>query len=130
MTFDELLTKLSPVGVVLAGPEENGDSSGITTAPTNPLTGRFDNLGSIFIAIVNVVFYVGIAMTVIFLIIGGIRYITSGGSKEGAEAARGMITNAIIGFIVVLGAFAIKSILLNLLGAEIAEPGAWWGTWL
>ncbi len=98
----------------------------ITEAPTDPLGEKFGTIGTIFVAVANIVFYVGIAMTVIFLIIGGIRYITSGGSKEGAEAARSMITNAIIGFIVVLGAFAIKTIVTNLLGATIPTTD-WFG---
>lgn len=84
---------------------------------------EWGSLGAIFYGVMNVVFYVGIAMTVIFLIIGGIRYITSGGSKEGAEGARSMITNAIIGFIVVIGAFAIKTIISNMLtGGDITLP--------
>ena len=91
-------------------------ASANVTPPDNPLE-RFRDLGNVLGFVMNVVFYVGIAMTVIFLIIGGIRYITSGGDKEGAEAARGMITNAVIGFVVVLGAFAIKTILVSVLGA-------------
>lgn len=87
------------------------------TPPDNPL-GSFTQLHQILGFVMNIVFYVGIAMTVIFLIMGGIRYVTSGGSKEGAEAARSMITNAIIGFIVVIGAFAIKIIVQNVLGAD------------
>lgn len=87
-----------------------------TTPPANPLA-RFGTLGAVLGFVMNIVFYVGIALTIIFLIMGGVRYITSGGSKEGSEAARGMITNAVIGFIVVLGAFAIKTILVNVLGA-------------
>jgi len=86
------------------------------TAPTNPLA-RFGTLGNVLGFVMNIVFYVGIALTIIFLIIGGIRYIVSGGDKEGAEGARSMITNAIIGFIVVLGAFAVKTILVSVLGA-------------
>jgi len=99
----------------------------VTDAPKNPLEGRFGSIGEIFVAVVNVVFYVGIALTVIFLIIGGIRYITSGGDKAGSEAARSMITNAVIGFIVVLGAFAIREIVKKLLGADFTIP-AWFGT--
>lgn len=95
------------------------------TEPADPLGGKWTHLSHVFNAVLNIVFYVGIAMTLIFLIIGGIRYITSGGSKEGAEAARGMITNAIIGFIVVIGAFAVKTIVTNLLGADITSPGDW-----
>lgn len=92
------------------------------TPPTNPLGTRFNTLGNILALVMNVVFYVGIALTVIFLIMGGIRYITSGGDKEGAEAARSNITNAIIGFIVVLGAFAIRVVVQNVIGVEPALP--------
>lgn len=88
-----------------------------TTPPADPLS-RFGNLGDVLGFVMNVVFYVGIAMTIIFLIMGGLRYVTSGGSKEGTEAARGMITSAVIGFIVVVGAFAIKTILVSVLGVS------------
>lgn len=90
-----------------------------TNLPADPFGGRYDALSKIFYTITNVVFYVGIALVLIFLIVGGIRYITSGGDKTGTEAARGMITSAVIGFIVVLGAFALKTIIENILGANI-----------
>ena len=114
MSFSDILTKLNLVGVALAG---------VTDEPVDPLEGKgWDNLGAIFNAVTNVVLYVGIALTIIFLIMGGIRYITSGGDKEGAEAARSNITNAIIGFIVVVGAFALKLIVQSILGADITTP--------
>ena len=97
-------------------------SAAITDEPESPIASKFESIGAIVSAIINLVFYVGIAMTVIFLIIGGIRYIVSGGDKAGTEAARGMITNAIIGFIVVLGAFAIKAIVEKLLGRTETLP--------
>jgi hypothetical protein len=87
------------------------------TEPGNPLALRFNKLADVLGFAMNVVFYVGISLTVIFLIIGGIRYITSGGDKTGVEGARGAITNAIIGFVIVIGAFAIKIIIKNVLGA-------------
>lgn len=67
--------------------------------------------------VTNLVLFIGVAITVIFLIIGGIQYIASGGDKEGATKARNMITNAVIGFIVVIAAWAIRTIVQNLLGA-------------
>lgn len=88
-----------------------------TDLPTQPvIPAQFQTFKGVLAAVINVVFYVGVALTIIFLIIGGIKYITSGGSKEGTEAARGMITNAIIGFIVVIGSFTIKKIIEGMLG--------------
>lgn len=87
------------------------------TFPTQPLIEeKFQSFGGVLGAVLNIVFYSGIALTIIFLIIGGIRYIVSGGSKEGAEAARSQITNAIIGFVVVIGAFTIRIIIQKMLG--------------
>lgn len=93
------------------------------STPDNPLKGRFESLGQVLAAIINIVFWVGIAFSIIFLIIGGIRYMTAGGDKAGVEGARGAITNAIIGFVVVIAAFAMRILVANILGATIpTEP--------
>lgn len=79
---------------------------------------KITNLQEAVNFVTNLVLMVGVAITVIFLIIGGIRYITSGGDKEAATHARSMITNAVIGFIVVIAAWAIRTVITNLLGAQ------------
>lgn len=76
----------------------------------------FNDLSDVFGFLVNVVLGVGIAVTIIFLIIGGIQYITARGDQKAAAAARQSLTNAVIGFIVVIGAFTIRVILLNVIG--------------
>lgn len=55
----------------------------------------------------------------IFLIIGGIRWILSGGDKAAAESARGTLTAAIIGLIIVLAAWLIITIIETLFGISI-----------
>lgn len=50
-------------------------------------------------------------MAVIFIIMSGIQYITSSGNPEGAKAAQGRLTYAIIGFVVIVLAFAITQII-------------------
>ena len=75
----------------------------------------FKDLGDVFGFLVNVVLGVGIAVTIIFLILGGIQYITARGDQKAAGAARESLTNAVIGFIVVIGAFTIRTILLNVI---------------
>ena len=84
------------------------------TAPKLP----FNDLSDVFAFLVNVVLGVGIAVTIIFLILGGIQYITAKGDQKAAGAARDALTNAVIGFIVVIGAFTIRTILLNVIGTE------------
>ena len=64
---------------------------------------------------INIVLGIGIALTIIFLILGGIQYITSKGDQKAAQEARTSLTNAVIGFIVVIGAFTIRTVLLGIL---------------
>jgi len=78
----------------------------------------FVDLSQVFGFLVNVVLGVGIAVTIIFLILGGIQYITAKGDQKAAGAARDALTNAVIGFIVVIGAFTIRTILLNVIGGD------------
>lgn len=49
-------------------------------------------------------------ITVIVIVISGIQFMLSGGNPEAAGAARGRLTFAIIGFIIVILAFAITRI--------------------
>jgi hypothetical protein len=58
---------------------------------------------------------VGLGIAVIILIIGGIRYLTSGGDAEKAGGAKNMIINAIIGIIIILAAAFVLALVQGLL---------------
>lgn len=65
---------------------------------------------------VTLLFIVGIIIAVVFLIYGGIKWILSGGDKTGVEAARNHIIAAIVGLIIIIGAFFIINIVFTLIG--------------
>ncbi len=90
----------------------------VPTDIQDPLAGRYTSLAQIFGLITNIVIGVGVALTVIFLILAGIQYITAKGDTKAADAARSSLTNAIIGFVIVIGAITIKIIVQNLLNAD------------
>ncbi len=99
----------------------------VTADITDPLEnaafgGANATLPNLFGVIMNVVLGVGIALTVIYLILGGIKYIMSSGDKANTQVAREWLTNAIIGFIVVLGAFVIRTIVTNVLTGGTTAP--------
>jgi hypothetical protein len=54
-----------------------------------------------------------------FMIIGGIRWITSGGDKHGVETARKTVIYAAIGLVVVLSSYIIISLVGNLFGVRL-----------
>lgn len=57
--------------------------------------------------IVSILLTAGSVLAAIFIIIGGIKYITSQGDPKAIAAAKNTILYAIIGFILTIAAFAI-----------------------
>jgi len=57
-------------------------------------------------------------LAVIFIIIGGIRYILARGDPKATDSARGTITAAIIGLVIALLAVVIVVIVGNILGGQ------------
>lgn len=55
------------------------------------------------------------SLAVLFLVYGGFRYITASGNEENAEAAKKIITNAILGLVIVILSFVIVTIISRIL---------------
>lgn len=53
------------------------------------------------------------------LVIGGIKWILSGGDKTNTEAARGQITAALVGLVIVFAAWAIVALINTFFGIDI-----------
>ena len=53
------------------------------------------------------------------MLIGGIQWISSGGDEQGLEAARGKISNALIGMVILFATFAIISLIQTFFGIQI-----------
>lgn len=78
-----------------------------------PKPTSFTSLQAIIKAIVQVAFMAAGLVAVIFLIIGGFKYITASGNPEGVESAKATIINAIIGLVVILISFLIVNYVLQ-----------------
>jgi len=81
------------------------------TPPTG-LTGPSD-FGSIATTVTNVLLGFAGALAVIFIVIGGIMYATSAGNDSQVQKAKSTITNAVIGLIITLLAYAIVAFVLG-----------------
>lgn len=68
--------------------------------------------------VITVIFSLAIFLAVVYLMYGGIKWMTSRGDKTAVESARKHIMSAIIGLIVVAGTFFILQVIFNLLGAK------------
>lgn len=72
--------------------------------------------GGIITTITNIMLFIAGALAVIMIIIGGIRYATSGGNGAAVTAAKNTILYAIVGLIIAFLAFAAVNFILGTLG--------------
>lgn len=87
-------------------------------------TGTFSNLGNLtFPSLISggIRLVVVIAAIIFFfiLVIGGIRWIASGGDKTQTEAARNQITAALVGLVIVFAAWAILALIKVFFNVDI-----------
>ena len=69
--------------------------------------------------LLEAVVIVGALAMILYLIWGGISWITAGGDKSKVETARNKITQAIIGIIVLASAIAIFTLIQSFFGFEV-----------
>ncbi len=72
--------------------------------------------------LIGLSFVIGVVVFVAIIIVGAIQWIISGGDKAGIESAKGKITNAVVGIIILLALFAIIAVVENFFGVEIINP--------
>lgn len=95
------------------------------TSISNPVLGSLGKLsGSEFFqkaipAAVGVGFVVGALIFLFMLIWGAIEWISSGGDKQHLESARGRITNALVGIVVLFASYAILVVIGNFFHIDI-----------
>lgn len=63
--------------------------------------------------VVNVLLFILGAIAVVMIIIGGIRYATSGGDASGIKGAKDTILYAVIGLVVAIMAYAIVNFVID-----------------
>ncbi|MFH1955459.1 MAG: hypothetical protein ABIJ36_00920 [Patescibacteria group bacterium] len=92
------------------------------TLPEDPLGTRFQTVGAISTSIINLVFWVALAVVSAHLIISGVKLASSGGDKLAIQTAKKSFFWAVLGFIVVVGFRSIIELVSALLGGTTAIP--------
>lgn len=106
---------LAPLVGAADTPIEAGAESAKGTGQSTDLFGQ----AGVFQTITNVLLFILGAISVIMIIIGGIRYVLSGGNATAVTAAKNTILYAIVGVIVALLAYAIVNFVLT----SFSSPG-------
>lgn len=79
------------------------------------------NLGCLFQNIVS--YALGFAGIVLFilLIMGGFKYITSGGDPKAVEGAKKTLTSAITGLVLILVSYLVLVLIKNITGVDVTK---------
>ena len=77
------------------------------------------DLGTLFERIVSYALgFAGIALFIL-LLVGGFKFITSGGDPKAIESAKGTLTSAITGLVIILVSYLILILITNITGVDV-----------
>ncbi len=100
---------VTPSAYAFEGTIQSGADAARGTGQTATLFGTT----GIFSTITNVLLFILGAISVIMIIIGGLRYVISGGNSANVTAAKNTILYAIVGVIIALLSYAIINFVLG-----------------
>ncbi len=90
-----------------------GIEGGLNCAVPDPTQENLFGDNSIFETVVNTMLFVVGAISVIMLIIGGIRYVVSAGDQNAVQGAKNTILYAIVGIVISFLAYALVNFVLT-----------------
>lgn len=115
VTLATLLVFLSPRGI------------SAQTRPFNPNWGEvaqgdvatIKGLEAVFSNVITIALAMGGVAVFVMFLIGGFKFLTSGGDPKAIEAAKGTLTHAIIGLVVLVLAFTILQFIKYFTGVDV-----------
>ena len=84
---------------------------------------QFNSIGILLSSLLPNVFVIAGVIIFFFIILGGFTMITSAGNPEKQKEGSAMITGAVMGFVIIFGAYWIVQLLEWILGVSILNPG-------
>ena len=90
--------------------------AGIKTPPGSTVIPADTSIGSIISFLVAFIIVIAFLAALLFIVIGSIQWITSGGDKQKVADARNHIIAAVIGLVVISLTFVIINVIIQALG--------------
>ncbi len=80
------------------------------------------SVGNIITTVINLIFVVATIAALLYLVLGGLRWLTSGGDKQAVSSARDSIVAAIIGLVIIFLSYLILNVILFLfIGKNLSQ---------
>ncbi len=107
--------------LVLASSASAQGLIGCPAAPFDVLCFNENSVPGIIGAAITFIFVIAVIIALFYLLLGAVKWIFSGGDKAAVEGARGTITAAIVGLVIVFLVFLVFTILLRFFGLGIGD---------
>lgn len=101
---------------------QQGAAQVVDIAAQGPIS-PISTLGGLIQIGAGAILTIGGLAFLMYLLLGGFHWITAGGDKGKVEAARGMITQGIIGLAVLASVFAVYGVILRYVGIRNIDVG-------
>lgn len=95
----------------------------IVISPPSSIGGVNVGVNELIAFVINAIIVIGIVLSLVFLLYGGVRWILSGGDKAKVDAARSTIVAAIVGLIIVILAYVIINAVLQVFTGKNLTSG-------
>ncbi len=96
----------APAHAIETGLERTANVAGFRTGGAPDIAGRVGQIIGIALSLVGVIFLV-------LMVYGGFMWMTAGGESEKVKKAKTLITNAVIGLIIITAAYMITNFVLS-----------------
>ncbi len=111
--FTPVTSTVSAAASTASCSDANSAAAGVDCASGNGSQAQLFGTGGIFTTIINTLLYVIGALSVVMLIVGGIRYTVSNGTAAQVTAAKNTIMYALVGLVIAFLAYAIVNWVLS-----------------
>jgi hypothetical protein len=122
--MNKLLQKAAILGSTLGGAMslavssaraqiDASDIGGVVSVNTGGV--GFTSIGQAMSTIISFVIFLGALIAFVFLVIGAFRYVSAGDDAAGTKAARTIITNAVVGLILLALVYVIFQIIIRVI---------------
>lgn len=89
--------------------------------PSGEKPAQVKDLETVFGRIVGLATYIALLVVFIMLVVGGFKYITSGGDPKATESAKNTITYAIFGLVALIGIWLILKFIYIFTGVDVTQ---------
>ena len=100
--------------------------TGVNAAYVGGMPGGTESIATLFSTVTSILLFVVGALAVIMVVVGGLRYVISGGNASAVSAAKNTVLYAIVGVVIAFLAYALINFVLGVLSdGSISAGGNW-----